>query len=81
MGDTAAPDLTRSARRRVLSYGATTAVLAVLTVASQPGVAAWQGSVHLHTLMEALATLLALLVGLMGLVQYAALPLHSCGQR
>lgn len=30
----------------------------------------WRGSVHLHTLMEAVATLLALMVGAMALVRY-----------
>lgn len=47
--------------------------MVVLTALADDHVLGWRGSVHLHTLMEALATVLALMVGLMSLAQYAAL--------
>lgn len=47
--------------------------MGVLTLLADDHVLGWRGSVQLHTLMEALATLLALIVGLMSWMQFAAL--------
>jgi PAS domain S-box-containing protein len=56
------------ALRRVMSYWLVGAGL-TLSYLSLRG-SAWQGSIQLHTLMEALATVLALTIGGMALVRY-----------
>ncbi len=54
--------------RRALAYAVVAALLLVCFLALRP--LRWQGSAELHTLMEAVATILALVVGAMGLVHY-----------
>jgi len=57
-----------SVRRRLLSYGLLALLLAAgyLALRGHP----WTGSAHLHTVMEAVATLLALIIGALALVRY-----------
>lgn len=57
-----------AARGRTTAYWAA-GVLLAMGYASLRG-STWQGSAQLHTLMEGLATLLALIVGVMALVRF-----------
>jgi len=61
------PDRNRAAKYWTLGLGLTAALLAGHLV---PSLGDWQGSAELHTLMEAVATLLAVLVGIMALTRY-----------
>ncbi len=56
------------AKRRTATYVVVSAALLILYVGVRDS--AWQGTVELHTLMEAVATLLAATVGGMALVRY-----------
>ena len=54
--------------KRFVGYGAVT--LAPLAGFVSYSGAEWRGSVHLHTLMETAASLLALVIGILALVRY-----------
>ncbi len=65
-----APPSEPRARRHLTAYLTTAAALLAGCWALRGST--WQGSVHLHTLLEVVATLLALAVGALGLVRYHA---------
>ena len=57
---------------RVLAYWGLGAVVSVCFVLARD--LQWQSDAHLHTLLETLATVLALLVGVVALIRYASRP-------
>ena len=63
-----APAIKAIVKRRVFSYWAVAVSLVVGYMLMRGS--GWQGSGQLHTLMEGVATLLALLVGAMALVRF-----------
>lgn len=66
MNNTVVPD--RFTRNRKVSYLIAFTILCVLFIASRGS--DWHGSKELHTIMEVVATLLALIVGIMALVRF-----------
>ena len=59
----------KTARRRMMAYVAVGVVIAIIPIQHD---IAWRSSAEFHTVMESVATLLALIVGAMAMVRYYA---------